>query len=634
MFGFRNRIEIECGQVRNLRIIPRGEVVASAVAIPETAAKENAVIRKLQTFSLFSSCLLMVSVAAVSHAQINSNASHSTAYQTLARIHAEDSAVGIVHVRPLAGTDIGAQLNTCIATFSPTNPGICDITTGTYALTTQVIKPQWVTIEGNNAVITVSSLSGPPIICASTTTLLPTYPGSYSRRGIRNLTLMGSGPASTPYGIWLGGDPAGKIISSSATDFLEQFDNVQVQDFGSQYTMGTNVYQEFWVGGTIMGGYDAAENGFTIATGATGAENLTFTGTQFVAGGGNTGHAINVPNAYGSTINLDHVSIDYWGSNNSGGCPGSLGTGQVVFNGGHLTANASHFETCSGPQIVATSTATMVAISIDGGTEFTITDSTHALTALGVIEVAGGFSQVNVEAGTLVSIAGSQSIDAYVYNSGTGGQIWLGPYLSSRGGYYEVPPIHGSWNSGLVPIMTNGSLYGFNVIGNLSISGSITKGSGSFKIDHPLDPANKYLSHSFVESPDMMDVYNGNATTDNIGLAVVVLPSYFEGLNRDFRYQLTPIGQFAEVTVAKEIRDNRFTIRSSKPRVKVSWQVTGIRHDAYANAHRIPTEEMKSPGEQGYYLHPELFGTAKEQAVGGGSGQPFSWTSGSSPTMK
>jgi hypothetical protein len=49
--------------------------------------------------------------------------------------------------------------------------------------------------------------------------------------------------------------------------------------------------------------------------------------------------------------------------------------------------------------------------------------------------------------------------------------------------------------------------------------------------------------------------------------------------------------------------------------------VTGIRHDAYADAHRIPTEEIKAPQEQGRYLHPELFGASAEQAVGP-SGSP------------
>ncbi len=153
------------------------------------------------------------------------------------------------------------------------------------------------------------------------------------------------------------------------------------------------------------------------------------------------------------------------------------------------------------------------------------------------------------------------------------------------------------------------------VTGNLSVSGNLTKGSGSFKIDHPLDPANKYLYHSFVESPDMMNIYNGNITTDKHGLATVVLPGYFEALNHDFRYQLTVIGEFAQASVAREIRHNRFTIETSRPRVKVSWQVTGIRHDAYADAHRIQVEEEKPALERGHYLHPELFGASEAQHI-------------------
>jgi hypothetical protein len=155
--------------------------------------------------------------------------------------------------------------------------------------------------------------------------------------------------------------------------------------------------------------------------------------------------------------------------------------------------------------------------------------------------------------------------------------------------------------------------------GNLNVTGKLTKGSGSFKIDHPLDPASKYLSHSFVESPDMMNVYNGNITTDRHGLATVNLPDYFEALNGDFRYQLTVIGQFAQAIVAKKIAANRFVIRTSRPHVEVSWQVTGIRHDAYANAYRIPVEEDKTAQEQGYYLHPEVFGQPESKSISAAS---------------
>jgi len=151
--------------------------------------------------------------------------------------------------------------------------------------------------------------------------------------------------------------------------------------------------------------------------------------------------------------------------------------------------------------------------------------------------------------------------------------------------------------------------------GNVDVIGTLSKDAGAFRIDHPLDPDNKYLQHSFVESPDMMNVYNGNVTTDAQGDAAVALPDYFESLNKDFRYQLTVIGQFAQAMVASEISGGRFTIRTDKPNVKVSWQVTGIRKDPYAEAHRIQVEVEKPPYERGSYRFPEGFGLGSERSV-------------------
>jgi hypothetical protein len=153
--------------------------------------------------------------------------------------------------------------------------------------------------------------------------------------------------------------------------------------------------------------------------------------------------------------------------------------------------------------------------------------------------------------------------------------------------------------------------------GSVSIVGHLSKSSGSFKIDHPLDPANKYLYHSFVESPDMKNIYDGVATLDAQGSVWILMPDYFEALNQEFRYQLTSIGRPQPgIYIAQEISGNRFRISGGKPGGKVSWQVTGIRHDAYADAHRIKVEEEKPPQEQGRYLHPELFGAPPEQAIG------------------
>ena len=153
-------------------------------------------------------------------------------------------------------------------------------------------------------------------------------------------------------------------------------------------------------------------------------------------------------------------------------------------------------------------------------------------------------------------------------------------------------------------------------VGNVTVAGNLSKSSGSFQIDHPLDPANKYLYHSFVESPDMMNIYNGDVTLDEKGQAAVQLPDWFESLNQDFRYQLTAIGAPGpNLYIAEKVHGNSFKIAGGQPGSEVSWQVTGIRHDAWANAHRIPVESKKPAAELGSYIHPELFGAPASKSV-------------------
>jgi hypothetical protein len=189
--------------------------------------------------------------------------------------------------------------------------------------------------------------------------------------------------------------------------------------------------------------------------------------------------------------------------------------------------------------------------------------------------------------------------------TGTGGG------LNSNGVIGEAnngPSAYGVWGKS-----TSGFAGAFT--GNVRITGTLSKGGGGFRIDHPLEPERKYLSHSFVESPDMLNVYNDNVTTDATGEATVTLPAYFEALNQDFRYQLTVMGQFAQAIVAREIRNNQFTIKTDQPHVKVSWQVTGVRKDPFANRHRILAEEDKPGAERGMYLHPEVYGRPDTQSI-------------------
>jgi hypothetical protein len=152
--------------------------------------------------------------------------------------------------------------------------------------------------------------------------------------------------------------------------------------------------------------------------------------------------------------------------------------------------------------------------------------------------------------------------------------------------------------------------------GALEVNGPIYKDAGGFKIDHPLDPANKYLYHSFVESPDMKNLYDGVAVLDAQGEAVVNLPGWFEAVNKDFRYQLTAVGAPGpNLYVAQKVTGNNFKIAGGSPGMEVSWQVTGTRKDPYAAAHPIPVEEDKSPEERGYYRNPEVYGQPAERHI-------------------
>jgi len=164
-----------------------------------------------------------------------------------------------------------------------------------------------------------------------------------------------------------------------------------------------------------------------------------------------------------------------------------------------------------------------------------------------------------------------------------------------------------------VPVFAGAVVLTGNVqfTGDVDVSGSISKGSGTFVIDHPLDPKNKLLYHSFVESPDVKNIYDGTAVLDAFGRVRVTLPDYFEALNKDFRYQVKPIGTpMPNVRIAREVTNNAFTIAGGEPYGRVSWQVTGIRHDPYIIANPIEVEVEKGPGElvdKGEYLFPELY---------------------------
>jgi hypothetical protein len=131
---------------------------------------------------------------------------------------------------------------------------------------------------------------------------------------------------------------------------------------------------------------------------------------------------------------------------------------------------------------------------------------------------------------------------------------------------------------------------------SFAITGSVSKGAGTFVIDHPLDPKNKLLYHSFVESPDALNVYDGVAVLDGKGEAIIALPDYFGALNTDFTYQFFPMREsMPNLHIKQKVKDNSFIIAGGAPGGEVSWMVTGVRHDPYILAHPIVPEVEKGP---------------------------------------
>ena len=220
---------------------------------------------------------------------------------------------------------------------------------------------------------------------------------------------------------------------------------------------------------------------------------------------------------------------------------------------------------------------------------------------------ANGVDAIGGEGGEYGGNGGSFT-GAIGFNGGVGATFQGGNADESQGG-------GGDGMSAWPGYSGNTAAYAGYFSGNIDVTGSTEDSSYELKIDHPLDPGNKYLYHSSVESSERMNIYTGNVTTDAQGLATVQLPDWFEVLNTDFRYQLTVIGQFAQAIVSSKVASHRFGIRTDKPNVEVSWQITGVRQDAYAKAHPLVVEQAKNARERGHYIHPELYGAPEEQSI-------------------
>lgn len=178
-------------------------------------------------------------------------------------------------------------------------------------------------------------------------------------------------------------------------------------------------------------------------------------------------------------------------------------------------------------------------------------------------------------------------------------------------GQVNGPGGTGVQGSAAIGVHGVGTTYGVLCTGNFGVSG--TK---AFVIDHPLDPAGKTLRHYCAESPEPMNVYSGSATLDSNGAALVELPAYFAEINRDPRYQLTPIGgPMPSLHISRRVEGNRFSIAGGAPGGEVSWRIEAVRNDLWVRTYGAPSETPKTDSEAGRYHSPELYGHAPTERV-------------------
>jgi len=124
---------------------------------------------------------------------------------------------------------------------------------------------------------------------------------------------------------------------------------------------------------------------------------------------------------------------------------------------------------------------------------------------------------------------------------------------------------------------------------NLTVGGSVSKSSGSFKIDHPLESKKDthYLVHSFIEGPQADLIYRGEVTlssgtaTVNIDTVSGMTDGTFVSLNTNV--QCFTNNESGWTAVKGSVSGNTLTITAQDNSCTdtISWMVVGERHDAH-----------------------------------------------------
>jgi hypothetical protein len=274
---------------------------------------------------------------------------------------------------------------------------------------------------------------------------------------------------------------------------------------------------------------------------------------------------------------------------------GGYGTGTKIGVDTSAVHSGTSYASTYGVYSSATASSAGYAVSMNGNATASNNGYAYGLVANG--NVSGSGSGYGVGG----SVSG--------YNAGGGGTAY--GLITSAGGYCTGPK-YGlysyAWGSG--------DCYAAYFSGHVHVAGQLTKSSGTFLIDHPLDPYNRVLRHNFVESPEELCVYRGKVRLDASGQATVTMPSYFVALTKEDEATVTvsPIGRKSFLTSYEwNSKFDAFTVFGD-PNAQVSYLVLATRDDPSILVLRRPVEEDKSPDQKGKLLLPAAYPDSKQPA--------------------
>jgi hypothetical protein len=275
-----------------------------------------------------------------------------------------------------------------------------------------------------------------------------------------------------------------------------------------------------------------------------------------------------------------------------------------------------------GIRAMADSATSIRAENLFSGGQATVLSSVYTGTYLADHIAVSGYSRPGDYYGIGGSFEGGYSGVLGNVHPDAGGDKWYfgvsGEVAGGSGSNYGV---YGTAYGGATNYGVCGTAFGGTTswagyfTGDVRVTGNLVNPKSTLSVDHPSDPDNKFLQQADVVSDNLSAIYSGNITLGGDGSAIVQLPDYLESFCGDFRYQLTCVGGYAPVYVSSEISGNQFVIAGGKDGLKVSWQITGIRKDKYAQANPLEVEKKKTASEQGKYLHPELYGYSADRSL-------------------